>query len=121
MAAGFPSFVTKGSRALTGLVDFCFFKNWVYMVHTPNLTKMSLKETKITSRSLQETLVFLVADGQSNRNEAGHLLDARISKFLSGTKSHTSQTSTCVVVNERPDSLACMMVVAISSSEIEGV
>ena len=25
MAAGFPSFVTKGSRALTGLVDFCFF------------------------------------------------------------------------------------------------
>ena len=72
------------------------------MVYIPNLTKTSLKNKKIHINPCKKLPIFLITDGRSSGNEAGHLPDAGMSKFLSGVKSRTSEASPCVVVTERP-------------------
>ena len=76
------------------------------------------KKQKLHPNPCKKLPIFLITDGRSSRNEAGHLPDAGMSKFLSGRSSRRSEALTCVVVAERQG--FAWWLVAISSPEVEG-
>lgn len=65
------------------------------IVYIPHLTKMLLKEIKITLKSLQDNPVVLVADDRSKLVEADHPSDEGTSEIFISTKSSILETPIC--------------------------